>query len=100
MVLAAVVCDAAAEGALRNPFVPERAPTLSRQASAEALRVGSIAFPGVPADAVVRALTAWTQLFGFVSFELFGRLVGVVEDPAAVFDQAVTDIGVFVGIGV
>ena len=100
LVLAAVVCDAAAEGALRNPFVPERAPTLSRQASAEALRVGSIAFPGVPADAVVRALTAWTQLFGFVSFELFGRLVGVVEDPAAVFDQAVTDIGVFVGIGV
>ena len=100
LVLAAVVCDAAAEGALGNPFLPEHAPSLSRRAGAEALRVGSIAFPGVPADAVVRALTAWTQLFGFVSFELFGRLLGVVEDPAAVFDQAVTDIGVFVGIGV
>jgi AcrR family transcriptional regulator len=100
LVLAAVVCDAAAEGALGNPFLAEYAPSLSKQASAEALRVGSIAFPGVPPDAVVRALTAWTQLFGFVSFELFGRLLGVVEDPAAVFDQAVTDIGVFVGIGV
>jgi AcrR family transcriptional regulator len=98
LVLAAVVRDAAASGALESPFVPERAPVLSKQASAEASRVGSIAFPGVPADAVVRALTAWTQLFGFVSFELFGRLVGVVEDPTAVFDQAVTDIGAFVGI--
>jgi AcrR family transcriptional regulator len=97
-VLAAVVCDAAAQGALGNPFLPEHTPSLSRQASAEAQRVGSIAFPGVPADAVVRALTAWTQLFGFISFELFGRLLGVVEDPTAVFDQAVTDIGVFVGI--
>jgi AcrR family transcriptional regulator len=100
LVLAAVVCDAAAEGALGNPFLPDHAPSLSRQASAEALRVGSLAFPGVPADAVVRALTAWTQLFGFVSFELFGRLLGVVDDPAAVFDQAVTDIGAFVGIGI
>jgi AcrR family transcriptional regulator len=98
LVLAAVVSDAAAAGALGNPFKPGRAPSLSRQARAEASQVGSVAFPGVPADAVVRALTAWTQLFGFVNFELFGRLVGVVEDPAALFDQAVTDIGAFVGI--
>jgi AcrR family transcriptional regulator len=98
-VLAAVVCDAAAAGSLRNPFVPELTPSLSRQANLAALRIGSIGFPGVPADAVLRALTAWTQLFGFISFELFGRLLGVVEDPAAVFDQAVADIGAFVGIG-
>jgi AcrR family transcriptional regulator len=98
LVLAAVVCDAAVSGALANPFAPERGPALSKQAGAEASRLGLIAFPGVPADAVVRALTAWTQLFGFVSFELFGRLAGVVEDPGAVFDQAVSDIGAFVGI--
>jgi len=97
-VLAAVVSDAAASGSLGSPFVPQRAPTLSKQAGAEASRVGSIEFPGVPAEAVVRALTAWTQLFGFVSFEVFGRLEGVVLDPEAVFDQAVSDIGAFVGI--
>jgi len=97
-VLATVVSDAAAAGALGNPFVAERAPTLSKEAGAEAARVGSVAFPGVPTDAVVRALAAWTQLFGFVSFELFGRFRGVVQDPGAVFDQAVTDIGAFVGI--
>jgi AcrR family transcriptional regulator len=98
LVLAAVVRDAAATGALENPFVPGRAPALSKPAASEASRIGSIALPGVPADAVVRALTAWTQLFGSVSFELFGHLDGVVEDTDALFDQAVTDVGAFVGI--
>jgi len=96
--LAAVVRDAAACGTLRNPFLPEHAPAVSAEAGEEASEVGLPAFPGVPADAVVRALTAWTQLFGFVSFEVFGRFAGVVDDPAALFDQAVTDIGAFVGI--
>jgi hypothetical protein len=52
----------------------------------------------VPDDAIIRALVAWAQLFGSVSFELFGHLVGVVEDAGALFDQGVTDMGAFVGI--
>ena len=97
MVLAAVVCEAAASGALRGPFAPQQTPALSKPASAEAARAGAAVLAGVPADAVVRALTAWTQLFGFVNFEVFGRFVGVVQDMDALFDQAVTDIGAFVG---
>ena len=39
--------------------------------------------PGVPAPLVQRALMVWTNLFGVVSFELFGQLHNVVaEDPA------------------
>jgi len=39
--------------------------------------------PGVPAPLVQRALMVWTNLFGTVSFELFGQLHHVVgEDPA------------------
>jgi len=98
LVLAGLVRDAAASGALRTPFVPERTPALSKPARAEASRAPAIALEGVPPDAVIRALAAWTQLFGFVSFELFGHLVGVVEDVDAVFDQAVTDMAAFVGI--
>ena len=98
LVLAAVVRDAAASGALHNPFAAQRAPTLSKPARAEASRAGSIPLPAVPADAIVRALTAWTQLFGSVSFELFGHLVGVIEDRDALFDQAVTDMGAYIGI--
>lgn len=96
-VLAAVVREAAASGALRGAFLPERTPVLSRAAAAEAARVAGVVSRGVPVDAVVRTLTAWTQLFGFVSFEVFGRFVGLVEDCDALFEQAVTDIGAFIG---
>ncbi|HLN04815.1 MAG TPA: TetR/AcrR family transcriptional regulator [Acidimicrobiales bacterium] len=96
-VLASVLQDAAVSGALGNPFLPEYSPALSKAAAAEAARVGSTALQGVPDDVIIRGLVAWTQLFGAVSFELFGHFVGVVEDADAFFEQAVTDIGAFVG---
>jgi AcrR family transcriptional regulator len=40
----------------------------------------------VPEPLLFRGLLAWTQLFGAVSFELFGQLQNVVEEPAALFD--------------
>ena len=98
LALAAVVSDAAAAGTLHGPFTAEHFPTLSKRAAAEASRAGSIALPGVPADAVVRALTSWTQLFGYLSFDLFGHLEGVIEDRDALFDQNVTDMAAYIGI--
>jgi AcrR family transcriptional regulator len=38
---------------------------------------------GVPAPLVQRALMVWTNLFGLVSFELFGQLHNVVAEPPA-----------------
>ncbi|AVT35079.1 TetR family transcriptional regulator [Plantactinospora sp. BC1] len=45
--------------------------------------------PGVlTEEQLVRCMAAWSQLFGLVSFEVFGRLAqGVVEDYAAYFDH-------------
>ena len=37
--------------------------------------------PGVPAPLVQRALMVWTNLFGVISFELFGQLHNVVAEP-------------------
>ena len=37
----------------------------------------------------VRLLGAWTQLFGLVSFELFGHTHGVIEDHDAFFEDRV-----------
>jgi AcrR family transcriptional regulator len=48
--------------------------------------------PGVPARAAVRALMAWTQVFGCVSFELFGHYVGSVRRPGAYFDLVVDEL--------
>lgn len=98
LALAAVVRDTATAGVLRDLFDPACAPELSAAATLEAQRLGPAALPGVPDYAVIRALVAWTQLFGSVSFELFGHLVGVVENASALFDQAVTDMCAFVGI--
>lgn len=53
---------------------------------------------GVPDDAVVRALVAWTQLFGIVSFELYGHLAGVVDDFDAFFEASIEQMGAFVGL--
>ena len=42
---------------------------------------------------------AWTTLFGLISMELFGHLVGSVTDNDAFFDRAVELIGRFVDDG-
>ena len=40
---------------------------------------------GLPADVVANGILAWVELFGFVSFELFGHLVGSVDDGDTFF---------------
>ena len=52
---------------------------------------------GVPPDVVTRSLMAWTELFGLISFELFGHLVGSVTDYDAFFDRSIELMGRFVG---
>jgi len=39
--------------------------------------------PGIPAPLVQRTLMVWTNLFGVISFELFGQLHNVVAEPPA-----------------
>jgi hypothetical protein len=92
------VHDATAAGSLRSPFDATMSPTLSKSAAAEVARLRTIGFDEVPDDAIIRSLAAWTQLFGAVNFEVFGRLTDIVQDVDAVFDQSVKDMRAFVGI--
>jgi AcrR family transcriptional regulator len=59
---------------------------------------GDGAAVAVPPDALVRAVIAWTQLFGMISFELFGQLVGSFEPADALFAHAVVQSAAFVGL--
>lgn len=52
----------------------------------------------VSADVAFRAITAWTQLFGMISFELFNQTRGMVTDDTALFDDAATAMARFVGL--
>jgi AcrR family transcriptional regulator len=71
--------------------------SLSPAMAADAERLSETALPGIPPAGIVRGLIAWTQLFGIISFELFGHLVGSVEDYDVLFDESVSKMSAFVG---
>jgi AcrR family transcriptional regulator len=94
-----ILRDAAATGALApGPAVPSLNGPLAGQAAALAAALDEPGAPRVPPDALVRAVIAWTQLFGMVSFELFGQFVGSFEPADAFFDHAVAQMAAFVGL--
>jgi AcrR family transcriptional regulator len=49
-------------------------------------RLRALAAPGVPDGVLSRGLLVWTQLFGAISYELFGHLHGIITDHDAFFD--------------
>jgi AcrR family transcriptional regulator len=58
----------------------------SRTIRSDLARLRDEAAPGVPDAVLARGLLVWTQLFGGLSFELFGHLHGVISDDDALFD--------------
>ncbi len=52
----------------------------------------------LPEDTLARVLTGWTQLFGLVSFEIFGRLEGTIEARADYFDHQMNLMADLVGL--
>jgi AcrR family transcriptional regulator len=54
--------------------------------------------PGVPPKALTRTIIAWTQLFGMISFELFGQLVGSVDPSEPFFEHTIDQMADFVGL--
>jgi AcrR family transcriptional regulator len=60
--------------------------------------VGSRICPDVPPPVLARGLGAWIQLFGSVSFELFGQLNNVVTDRREFFDHQMRAQATYVGV--
>jgi AcrR family transcriptional regulator len=60
--------------------------------------------PGPPTDrrpgdrALLAGLAAWSQLFGLVGFEVFGRLADMFEDPAGHFDHQMQTMADLAGL--
>jgi len=81
-------------GAHRGPGAADALPGgLAGQAAALSAALTSPVAP----DVVVRAVIAWTQLFGMISWELFGQFVGTFEPADALFAHAVDQLATFVG---
>ena len=77
-----IVADGVADGGIVPGPAAPRSPAV--HADLEALR-SSLGHP-VPDRVLHRAVAVWTQLFGLVSFELFGHLHNVITDFDAFFE--------------
>jgi AcrR family transcriptional regulator len=53
---------------------------------------------GVPTSLMARGMTAWLQLFGALSFEVFGQLNNVIEDRATFFEYQMRAMARVVGL--
>jgi AcrR family transcriptional regulator len=90
-VLARILSDGLASGALAD--ITAAAPasgTTARLTSAvrsDLKRAADAVAPGLPEDLLMLGLTGWVQLFGVVSFELFGQFNNVIDARAEYFDQ-------------
>jgi AcrR family transcriptional regulator len=94
-----VLGDLLREAAARGRFEDEpsvRLPKLVR-ADLEAATRGSV-FEGVPVPVVDRAVAAWLQLYGAISFELFGHLVGTIDHPEEWFEYRLRTLAAEVGL--
>jgi AcrR family transcriptional regulator len=95
LVLGRLLADAWAGDAISG--VPEGMPVSPLLAKQAAVLAAAIA-PAVPGPVVLRGLIAWTQLFGMISFELFGQFVGVVDPADEFFSHAVEQMADFAGL--
>ncbi|MDQ2749474.1 MAG: TetR/AcrR family transcriptional regulator [Actinomycetota bacterium] len=92
--MTAILRDAVAAG-----LTVPAGPRLPRRVRADLERIqGDSMFGGVPPAALARGMTAWAQLFGALSFELFGRLANAIEDFDAYFDYQLRAMAVYLGL--
>lgn len=89
-----IVRDAVAAGSLA--VAPGRLPRAVRD---DIEKLASLpGFDGIPPAVFARLITAWAQMFGAISFELFGRLQNAIDDYEAFFDFQLRAMATHVGL--
>jgi hypothetical protein len=61
--------------------------------------LGAQIAPELSRQHVGRAVMAWSELIGMISFELFGHLHNVIHDYAAHFDYQMRGVVAELGLG-
>jgi AcrR family transcriptional regulator len=85
IVLVGILADGHAAGTLTASR--QQAGRLDHAVRADLARVRDDIAPGLPEDLLQLGMTGWVQLFGTVSFELFGQFNNVVDAREEFFDQ-------------
>lgn len=96
--LVGIVGDAASAGRLASPAGPSA--DVSPEFAGELTALAGVLGHEVPAtpDTVLAVLTAWTQMFGLIGFEITNQTRNVVTDHAALFDATVRRLGHHIGL--
>ncbi len=89
-----VLADGTASGAIPDPG-PGQLPDAVR---ADLKGISDLMSPGLPEAAIARCTLGWTQLFGSVSFEVFGQLNNAIEARDAYFDHQMRQTAEFIGL--
>jgi AcrR family transcriptional regulator len=90
-------------GILRDGSAAEKLPADAGTPVPDGLRaeltaVAEQVAAGAPPSLLARGMTAWIQLFGAVSFELFGQLNNVIGDRAAFFEYQMRSVATLIGL--
>jgi AcrR family transcriptional regulator len=85
LVLIGILADGHATGAIATRSTDRL--RLRRAVRSDLAAVTRQVAPGLPEHLLLLGMTAWLELFGAVSFELFGQLNNVIEARAQFFDQ-------------
>ena len=93
VVLGRILADAAATGALPEQAGDAGNGLISRDV---AQIIGG--HPAIDDAVRIRALLAWSSIYGAISFELFGHFVGSVVDADGFFDRAMAELAAMVGL--
>jgi AcrR family transcriptional regulator len=94
VVLGAILTDAAANGRLG----PEPADPIPVPLFTEIYAVAELIGAKIPAPVMARALVAWTELFGAINFEVFGRLNNTIDERDDWYDYQTRAMASFIGL--
>ncbi|HEU5475243.1 MAG TPA: TetR/AcrR family transcriptional regulator [Actinophytocola sp.] len=95
LVLGAILADAKAAGRLVEADPDTPVPDALR---AEIAGIADLIGAGVDVPTMARGLVAWTQIFGAINFELFGRIDNTIDARDDWFAYQVRAMAEFIGL--
>jgi AcrR family transcriptional regulator len=93
LTLVGILRDGLAAGRLSPP-----GDELPEPARADLAELAADFFPGLPEALLARGMAGWTQLFGLISFDLFGRLARAIPHRDEYFDHQIALMADLIGL--
>ncbi len=93
LTLVSLLHDGMECGAITNTAIIKTGGAVPGPVRKDLIGLNSFSGMDIPAVVMLRGLAAWTQLFGHVSFELFGQFTNLIHDRDAFFEVQMKLLG-------